>query len=334
MKVIYGIGKVKEKFRNPILTVGVFDGVHRGHQKLIKHAVRRAKKINGTPMLMTFYPHPVKVMRPEKYLPYIISLPYRLTLIESLGIRVCIVLKFTKKMAAIAPTRFIQHYLERLIAPKEIIVGEDFSFGFNRRGTVDFLKSQSKEYAFSVKSLKPVLVKSPSRYSGGLAKIGSTLIRYLIAEGRLKEARAYLGRNVSVLGKVMKGDARGRILGFPTINIYPAEEVVPPKGVYAILITIGSRKYEGMANIGVKPTFKPFNRQINIEAHIFSWHKNIYGEHVILEFIKKMREEEIFASRKHLIRQLQKDKSKATGILSSSTSSSFSSLSVSAFRAL
>jgi riboflavin kinase/FMN adenylyltransferase len=318
MKVIYGIGKVKQKFRDPILTIGVFDGVHRGHQKLIKHTVRRAEKLNGTPMLMTFYPHPVKVMRPKSYLPYIVSLSYRLSLIASLGIKVCIVLKFTKRMAAITPDRFIEQYLVGLVAPKEIIVGADFSFGLNRQGTVEYLKSQSRKYAFAVKTLKPMLAKSPSGRTDGVVKIGSTLIRYLIAEGHLKEAKAYLGRNVSVLGEVKQGDARGRLLGFPTINIYPAEEVVPPRGVYAVWVTIASRKYKAMANIGVVPTFKPFNRQVNIEAHIFDWRENIYGESVILEFVKKIREERVFSSRMELVQQLEKDKSHALRILSRS----------------
>ena len=226
MKVIYGIGKTKFPFPNPVLTIGVFDGLHKGHQKLIRQMVRRAEKLKGTSIVMTFHPHPIKVLHPQKYLPYIISLDYRLKLINQLNVNVCYVVKFTKKLSDLTPEKFVEKYIVQEINPKEIYIGPDFSFGKDHKGSGEALKALSKEYGFKVKPVKAFLLKESVPCHETFQKIGSTLIRYLISEGRLKEAAKYLGRRVSIMGKVMHGDARGRKLGFPTLNIYPADEVI------------------------------------------------------------------------------------------------------------
>lgn len=306
MNVIYGIGKVKKKFKNAVLAIGVFDGVHRGHRILIQEAVRRAKKLHGETLVMTFSPHPVHVLHPEINLPYIVSLPYRLKLIEDLGAQSCIIVHFTKRLARLSPEQFIKRYISR-IAPKEIFVGEDFRFGQDRQGTLDYFQAAGKQYGFQVSVVD--VVKDIKK------KIGSSIIRRLIAEGDLTQAAKLLGRRVSVMGKVVKGDGRGKKIGFPTANILVEDNALPPLGVYVVKVYIGPKVFGGMANIGRRPSFKE-NDRIHLEVHIFDLNRNLYGKEIIIEFIQKIREEKKFDSQEQLISQLRNDQLKAQSILS------------------
>jgi len=307
MKVIYGIGNVKTKIRRAVLAIGVFDGIHRGHQKLINKAVIKAKSIKGQAIVMTFFPHPVQVLNPKKYMPLIVSLPHRLKLIEKLGVAVCIVVRFTKKFSRLSPPQFIKRYLGDCIKPCKILVGDDFRFGKDRRGTLDLFEEAGRKYGFSVEVVIPVKSRK--------GKIGSTQIRRLIAEGELKSAESLLGRRVAVIGIVEKGDARGQSLGYPTANIYPKKEVVVPIGVYAVNVQIGRKKYKGTANVGHRPSFRSGKNGVNIEVHIFRFNRKIYGREIMIEFVQKIREERTFSNKKKLIEQLKKDETKARLIL-------------------
>ncbi len=307
MNVIYAIGKVKRKFKNAVLAIGVFDGVHRGHQALIRGAVRRAREIGGTPLVMTFWPHPVHVLRPGLGLPYIVSLHHRLKLIEELGARACIVVHFTRRFARLSPGQFIQRYILAHIAPREIYVGDDFRFGRGREGTLEYFQQAGAEYGFKVRSVDAVRV--------GNKKIGSSIIRQLVGEGELVRAARLLGRGVSVMGKVVRGDGRGKKFGFPTANISIQNGVIPPLGVYAVRVRIGEKIFGGMTNIGRRPSFKK-NDRVHLETHIFNFHRSLYNKEIIVEFVQKIREEKKFGSRERFIAQLRDDRVRAQRILS------------------
>lgn len=310
MKVIFGIGKAKESYEKAVLTIGVFDGVHIGHQKLIGAAVESAKRRGGQSIVMTFDPHPVKVLRPEIYLPYIVSLQHRLDLIEKLGVDVCIVVGFTKRFANLEPDEFIQEYLVNRIQPEEIIVGEEFCFGKGRRGTIEYFKSAGQENGFVVNPMVPV--------QGEASKIGSTGIRKLISQGKLKIAAEYLGRLVSIFGFVTEGDGRGKTLGYPTANIKLMDGVLPPVGVYAVFIRVQDVSYPAMANIGRRPSFKTNDEDIHLEVHIFDFDQDIYGQNVCVEFVEKIRDEQEFASSELLIQRLKQDAKLSLNILNCS----------------
>lgn len=307
MKVIYGIGKAKKKYKKAVLAIGVFDGVHLGHQELITKAVNRAKSKNGQAIVMTFAPHPVKVLKPEIYLPYIVSIPHRMRLIESLGVSVCIIVRFTKRFARLSPENFIKKYLIERISPEEIIVGEEFRFGSGRTGTIEYFRDAGLKFGFSVDPIQSI--------NGANGKIGSTAIRKLIAAGQISEAAQCLGRYVSLLGKVKKGDGRGRTLGFPTANIALNDEVLPPTGVYAVYVKIADETYKAMANIGHRPTFKNKSSPASLEVHIFDFNQKIYGKEILIEFVKKTRNEKEFKNSNSLIFQLKKDEIHSRKIL-------------------
>jgi len=308
MKIAYTINQLRRRYKNPVVAIGVFDGLHRGHQKLIEKSVQRAKEIHGTAFVVTFDPHPVQMLRPEVHLPTLLSLSYRLRLIKDMGVDVCLVIHFTKKFSQLNPDQFISHYLCHAINPKEIFVGYDFRFGKDRTGSLVLFQEKGRAYGFKVNIIQAV--------RSGQKAISSTLIRSLISSGQLKQASHLLGRPVSLMGKVIKGDARGKTLGYPTANINPQCEVIPPRGVYAVRILIGNSKYFGMCNIGQRPSFKKSSR-LSIEVHIFNFHRNIYNKEIIVDFIKKIREEKMFNSRDALIHQLAKDEKKAWVLLKS-----------------
>ena len=309
MKVIYGIGKVKKVFKNAVLAIGVFDGLHVGHQKLIKAAVKKAKSLGGSAIVMTFSPHPVQVLKPKEYLPFVVSLPHRLKLIEQFDVVACVVVHFTKRFSQLAAQKFIKNYLVGRINPTEIFVGNDFRFGKDRSGTIEYFKEAGRKYGFKVNTVFPV--------KGGGSKIGSSRIRRLITEGKLYAAKHFLGRNVSIMGKVARGDQRGKKLGFPTANIHPQNSVVPPIGVYAAYVVIDRKRFRGMANVGRRPSFKK-NNNINVEVHIFDFQKTLYGKEITVEFVKKIRNEKVFDLSEQLIAQLKRDEIKSRVILKTS----------------
>ena len=253
-------------------------------------------------MVLTFYPHPVHVLNPEKENPLIVSLPYRLKLIEQLNIDVCLVIHFTKHFSRLSPEKFIQRYLIEKLHPKEIAVGDDFRFGQNRAGDLEYFEKAGRQYDFTVSTV-------PTTQSGK-RKIGSSRIRQLILEGKLKAAAKLLNRPVSILGRVIRGDGRGKKLGYPTVNIHPGEIILPPLGVYIVRVCLADKLHCGIANIGRRPSFKRAGK-VNVEVHIFDFNLNVYDKEITVEFLKKIRDERHFRSPEELIRQIRRDERSA-----------------------
>ncbi|MDP8266000.1 MAG: bifunctional riboflavin kinase/FAD synthetase [Candidatus Aceula meridiana] len=302
MKVFKNITQIKTKLKNPVVAIGVFDGVHRGHQMLIKKAIKRAKAIKGTAIVMTFFPHPVHVLKKNIEMSLLVSLPHRLELIKSLGISTCVVMRFTKKFASLSAVHFIEKYLVGCFGVKEIFVGSDFHFGKAREGHGDFLSCMAKKNNFKIQVIKPV------RYQKTI--ISSSALRKIISKGNFRKAEEFLGRRVSILGKVQHGDNRGKRLGFQTANINPGKEILPPYGVYLTEAVLGKKIYKSISNVGKRPSFKEGNTP-NLEVHILNFRKNIYGKKIEVKFLKRLRSEKKFSTEDALVRAIESDRQKA-----------------------
>ena len=312
MRIIYGIGQIKKPLNSSVMAIGVFDGVHKGHQALIKKAVSKAKRLGTKSVVMTFSPHPVSVLHPKFELSLITSLDHKIKLIEALDVDILIVIKFTKLFAVQSPDTFIKKYIANKLNSKEVYVGDDFRFGSGRTGEIDSFKALARSYGFNVNVIK--LIKNDNE------KVSSSVIRNLIKSGDLNKAKRLLGRYVAIEGKVVKGDARGRKLGFPTANIIPDKEIIPPLGVYAAIVSIDGKQYKGMTNVGFCPVFRRNAENVTVETFIFDFNKNIYGKVIVIAFVKRIRDELNFKTQDKLIEQMKKDEFKARRILSGEAS--------------
>lgn len=290
MKVIYGLRGIK-KYRKPVVALGVFDGMHRGHRRILEAVVDKARRIKGRSMVVTFWPDPHR----EKSL---YSLEHRLRLIESIGIDVCIVIKFNRTFSGISAENFIKDILVKKIGAQYIYVGRNFKFGKTARGDFRTLDKLSPCYNFKLKVFGLIKIDNQP--------ISSTHIRRLITKGKLDTAQKLLGRAVSILGTVIRGSSLATRLGFPTANINPHHEVLPPSGVYAVSVFLENKNFKGVCYIGAKPTFKKRIGK-HIEVYIFNFHQDIYGKYLEIQFIKKIRNERKFASPQSLARQVKKD---------------------------
>lgn len=311
MKIFYSLNKFRNSFHcktGVAATIGVFDGFHSAHQKVISEMKKQGHSRNIPTVAVTFDPHPAKVLATKKNTPLLISVSHRLKLLLDAGVDSIIVLKFDKKFAKINPKRFIDLIVKKLNI-KELIVGDNFFFGSKKQGRIKDLKKLSKKYGYNVTVVK-------SRKSSGKV-ISSTRIRALIQKGDLKGAAKLLSRPVTILGTVVKGLKRGRFIGVPTANINPHHEAIPPSGVYAVKIKLGNRLYKGILNIGTRPTFHSYNEELEptIEVHIFGFKRSIYGKDLEISFTEKLREEKKFNSADLLKKQIRKDVSVARSIL-------------------
>lgn len=297
MKIIYGLKGIR-KFKEPVVVLGVFDGVHLGHRKIIRAAVRQAKRAGGRSVLVTFWPHPQK----EKTL---YSLEHRLKLIAELGMQVAVVVKFDRSFSLIPAKSFILKILLKKLGARVIFVGKNFSFGKGAFGNVMLLNEFSRRYNFKLKIFDVIKI--------GRRAISSTYIRKLIQDGDLKVAERLLGRPVSVLGTVVHGTSLARKLGFPTANIDPHHEVLPTAGVYAVKTIISAKTFKGICYIGPRPTFirESFRgimeKEKHVEVHIFNFKQNIYGRNLEIQFVKSLRKSRKFSSLQNLASQVKKD---------------------------
>lgn len=275
-----------EKFPNPVLTIGNYDGIHIGHKRIIERVKERAYAINGTSMLMTFFPHPVSVVKPDKILCLITPLEVRKRLIAESGIDVLLVLPFTEEFRQLTPREFVEDILIKTLDIKGLIVGYDFKFGQGGKGNTELLKQFSEEYGFFFEVIEAITLDGE--------KIGSNRIRKLIMEGDTKKAERFLGRPHAIEGRVTHGDGRGKGLGFPTVNLETEYELIPKDGVYVSEAEINGRMFPSVTNIGYNPTFNANKR--SIETHILNYVGDLYGSYIRLYFHEMIRGEIKFDS--------------------------------------
>ena len=297
MEIIRKISKIRAKQKNCILTIGTFDGVHLGHQAIIKDVVRRARSIKEKSVVLTFHPHPLEVFDSNSH--SITTFGEKAGLIGELGVDVLVVLRFTKKLALLSPQQFIKKVLLRLV-PKEIVVGSSHTFGKNGKGNAFFLKEAGSTHQFKV------TVLHLRKYKGEC--VNSTGIRTLIRRGDMEKARAELGQYFSIAGKIVKGSGKGEMLGFPTANLkIPSSKILPENGVYAGYAWIAGKKYKGIVNVGCCPTFKKKIRHPRVEVFIMGFKNKLYGRLLKVEFMRKIRDEKKFNSPEALKLQIKKD---------------------------
>lgn len=295
-----------EDFCFPVLTIGAFDGIHLGHRRLIERTLYTASKIKGQAVVMTFEPHPLKVLYPERALKLITPILEKLRLLEETGIDAVIIYPFSTQFAQTPPEGFVEDVLYKRIRPKKVIVGYNFTFGRNRSGTADVLGELGTNFGFEVEIVPP--------YEKDGKPVSSSWIRQLISEGRIQEANELLGRNFSATGTVIRGRGRGKNLGAPTANLIVHPDQILPLGVYAVKVYgITDVPMPGVANIGRKPTFGEEN--VTFEIHIIGFSGDLYGKELRVEFLAKIREERAFPNIKDLSFQIQRDIEQALQIL-------------------
>ncbi|RME04988.1 MAG: riboflavin biosynthesis protein RibF [Planctomycetota bacterium] len=312
MKLFDGI-QTTPPLPRPVLTMGVFDGVHRGHQELLQQLKNWAKEVQGTSVVLTFFPHPKVVLEKTKDFPYICSLPHRLLLLEKEGVDVVILEPFTPQFAAMEAMDFLQ-YLTQKLNCRHLLLGPDGRFGHQAKGNLQLLERIAPALSLHIRTVRPVRWQQAP-------KISSTYIREMIQAGKFSQIQENLGRPFSLFGKVVPGDGLGKQIGFPTANIDTEGALLPPFGVYALNVNIYQRNpvpsassacfqplaaYRGIANIGVRPTTQRSSKP-QVEVHIPQFHGDLYGKYLELFFLGKIREEKKFASLEELSHQIQKD---------------------------
>ena len=298
MEIVRGLDSLKKSYTNTVLTIGNYDGMHIGHQKILSMVTKRAAEIKGTSMLMTFDPHPMKVLAPERNMKLLITPGEKERLIESMGIDVLFYVNFTKEFSRMLPEDFIENILVEKIKVKEIIVGTNYAFGKNKKGTVDLLRRRGEKYGFRVRAVRNAEVHGQV--------VSSSSIRSLLQKGAVCEVSKFLGRVYSIEGTVIKGKGRGqKILHVPTANITTPVEIAPREGVYAVRVGLEDAVYEGVANIGKNPTFG--NSQVSYEVHLLDFSGDLLGENIRIYFIDRIRGERTFPNVTSLENQIKDD---------------------------
>ena len=310
MKVINQIEEIERPIKNAVVTIGNFDGVHIGHQALLHTVIEKAHAVGGSAVVMTFDPHPMRVLAPNGHPPLITLKEQKTELIAKAGIDILICIPFDRTFAAIPPRDFIEDLLVGRVGMKALAVGRDYTFGRNREGNLAMLKQWAPELGFEV-MVVDWIPPSDNRF----ARISSTRVRELVMAGDMDGAKKLLGRNYQIRGQVASGrDRGGKLLGFPTANINLQDELSPKQGVYAVTVEYDDRLYEGVANIGYSPTFD--DHLFTVEVHILDFDQNIYGDRIRVNFIQRLRGEIKFDSIEALSEQIHCDIEQARNILS------------------
>jgi riboflavin kinase/FMN adenylyltransferase len=308
MQRIDSLDKITEPFQNAVITIGNFDGVHMGHQALFHEVIEQADAINGTAMAMTFEPHPSRVLKKNNHPPLITLNEQKTELIESTGIDVLICVPFTREFAEISAKSFIEDLLVKQIGMKAIVVGQDYSFGQNREGNIDFLKQNAELLGYEV-----IVAGWIQDARTRALRVSSTRIRELVMAGKMGEARQLLGRYYQIRGIVTRGrDRGGKLLGCPTANINLQDELAPHNGVYVVTVEWQKNKYMGVANIGYSPTFD--DHLFTVEVHILDFDDDLVGEKIRVNFVDRIRDEIKFPDITALSDQIQKDIEVARGM--------------------
>ncbi len=290
-----------------VVTVGSFDGVHRGHEAVLAEIVRRARAAGCTSLLVTFEPHPLEVVNPAAAPKLLTLWPEKRELLAQTELDSVVVLPFTRALAGLDPAEFVRHVLRARLDMRELVLGHDHGFGRGRSGDVELVRRLGAEDGFGVDVVEPV--------RDGGQPISSTLIRTAVAHGNFEAAARWLGRPYALLGAVERGAGRGRAIGVPTINLAAPDsrKLLPPDGVYAVRVGWRDRRWGGMMNQGPRPTFGIEAR--GLEIHLLDFAGELYGETVSVEWVRRLRDTRAFASRDALVAQLERDRRAALDTL-------------------
>jgi riboflavin kinase/FMN adenylyltransferase len=297
MQVVDNLHQIRGAEKGTAVALGNFDGIHLGHRQIFRTLTRRAQELGVKSLVYTFEPHPLKVLAPERAPLLLNTMEEKERLIASLQVDILARIPFTPELACYPAEDFVREVLVDKLKIKALVIGYDFAFGYQRRGTGKFLQEQGRYFDFSVDVLQPLGVD-------GLP-YSSTRVRELLTHGAVELVPAQLGRHYTLSGKVVAGDRRGRELGFPTANICTEKELLPAPGVYAVLARWNDREYQAVVNIGCRPTFGPGYPQI--EAHLMDFYQDLYGQELRLYFFQRLRSEERFTDVKDLIAAIRRD---------------------------
>jgi riboflavin kinase / FMN adenylyltransferase len=304
--IIYkNLSDIREKLPNAVVTIGNFDGVHLGHREIFRRVKQAAAELGGVSVVVTFVPHPLKVLAPEKSPLLINTYAEKELLIEASGIDYLIEIPFDEQFAGISAREFVGTVLAGKIGVKTLVIGYDYAFGRNREGDVSLLRRLGDEFSFNVEVLEPI--------STGSTVFSSTTIRTMIKAGNVKGVVPLLGRHFSLGGTVIHGHHRGKGLGFPTANLETDKELLPKEGVYAVKVKVDDVLYDGACNIGTNPTFH--DDKLAVEAYFFDFDGDIYGKNVRLYFIDRLRGERTFADIPSLQKAIESDIDRCREIL-------------------
>src|SRR5678815_2199976 len=306
MKIFHGTENANI-LRPTVLTLGVFDGLHLGHQKIMRTVVERAKAVNSHPTAITFDPHPRAVLHPESAPPLLQTLDQRLANFEVLGIEQAIVIKFDRDFASNPAEDFLRDIIHDRLHAKEVYLGKGFAFGRERGGNIDLLRKMSSELGFFADEVDEVRLRGN--------RISSSKIRELLAGGKVNLARRMLGRPYGVEGVIIRGNRRGHTIGFPTANLHPHNRVIPKFGVYATATLVDGTWRRSVTNIGVRPTFGA-DFEPSIESYIFDFDRELYGDVIRVRFLHRIRDERKFNGIEELKAQIQKDTARAVNYFS------------------
>lgn len=306
MQIFQGVEELPQDWSASVVSIGNFDGVHLGHQKLLRAAVQEGKGLGLPIVVFTFYPHPVSVLYPERKIQRLFDPRDQREQLDRLGITHMVEQEFTQGFAKLSAADFVQFYLVDKLKAKALVVGYDFSFGSNRQGDISFLEKVCQE-----KGIKLVVVQAHEE--GGLI-VSSSKIRDELKLGDLKKVYSFLGRNYYLRGIVHHGDARGRTIGVPTANMTPTVDFVVRRGVYITQTHYKNKTYQSITNIGFNPTFHgETNPPIKTETHIFDFDEDIYGQEIQVDLLEYLRDEKKFSGVKELLAQIHADIQQAKG---------------------
>ncbi len=300
MELFNNIKEIKIPFPNAAITLGNFDGVHRGHRALLQKTIEKAKQINGTSVAVTFEPHPLKALG-IKDIPIITAHDQKIELIAQSGVDVLVCIPFDKAFASISPLEFIDQILVKTMGMKAVIIGPDYTFGSRRQGNVELLETKGREFGYETIVLSWIRGNMEDSQ-----RISSTQIRKLISEGKVKDVHQFLGRPHQIRGTVVHGRNRGgELLKTPTANIDPVHGLCPKPGVYAVTVKMDGKTFPGAANIGFSPTFA--DGQFTVEIHILDFDEDVYGKTIHVNMIERIRGEETFSNIEDLMEKISQD---------------------------
>jgi riboflavin kinase/FMN adenylyltransferase len=300
MEILRSIPELAHLTGPLFLAIGVFDGVHRGHQAVISTSAKHAESANGTPVVVTFDPHPMKVLRPREAPHLLTATQHKIRLIRQLGVQHLLVIKFDKAFAATAPEDFVQQLVMRSKPLREICVGHEWSFGKGRRGNLALLRKLGAQFDFEVVGIPAVTL-------GNGEPVSSTAIRHAVEAGDLAKAAEMLGHQYTILGTVVRGERLGKKIGFPTANLSAHSEQFPPNGVYFAQATLDGVIYPGVVNLGHRPTVSSGKSERVLEIHLLDFDHEIYGKDVEVRFVRYLRPEQKFENLDALARQIEFD---------------------------